>query len=103
MRVVSILFVVIAVPVLFFMLTWAVVTVYRLVFAEAPVVSEHDPVVVRQNATTEGEYVPVGAREIREDRRYYLRVHPPAPYLYLHGESEGVPEIWTEDLWRRRN
>ncbi len=103
MSIVYVLFVVIAVPVLFFMLTWAVVTVYRLVFPDEPIPSEHDPVVVRQNATSRGEYVSVGAREIREDRRYYLRAHPPASYLYVHGESEGVPEIWTEDLWRRRN
>ncbi len=103
MSIVYVLFAVIAVPVLFFMLTWAVVTVYRLVFPDEPIPSEHDPVVVRQNATSRGEYVPVGAREIREDRRYYLRAHPPAPYLYVYGESEGLPELWTEDLWRRRN
>ena len=100
MSIVYVLFAVIA-PVLFFMLTWAIVTAYRLVFPDE--LSEQDPVVDRQDATSRGEYVPVGAREIREDRRYYLRAHPPAPYLYVYGESEGLPELWTEDLWRRRN
>ncbi len=101
MSIVYVLFAVIVAPVLFFMLTWAIVTAYRLVFPDEP--SEQDPVVDRQDATSRGEYVPVGAREIREDRRYYLRAHPPASYLSVFGESEGLPELWTEDLWRRRN
>ena len=103
MNIVYVLFAVIVAPVLFFMLTWALVTVYRLLFPDEPAPSEQDPVVDRQHATSRGEYVPVGAREIREDRRYYLRAHPPASYLYVYGESEGLPELWTEDLWRRRN
>lgn len=103
MSVVYVILAVVAVPVLFFMLTWAVVTVCRLVFPEEPVPAEHDPVLVRQEAALQGAYVPVGAREIREDRRYHLRAYPPAPYRYVHGVSEGLPEIWAEDLWRRRN
>ena len=103
MSIVYVLFAVVALPVFFFMLTWVIVTAYRLVFPDEPVPSEHDPVMDRQQAASRGEYVPVGAREIREDRRHYLRAHPPTPYLYVYGESEGLPEFWREDLWRRRN
>ena len=96
-------FAAIAVPVLFFMLTWAAVTAYRLIFPEEPLPLQKDPVVVRQVATARGESVPVGAREIREDQRQYLSEHPPASYTYAYGESEGFPEKWRADLLRRQN
>ena len=103
MSIVYVLFAVVAVPVFFFILTWVVVTAYRLVFPDEPLPSQHDPVLDRREATSRGEFVPVGAREIREDRRYYSRAHPSVSYLYSYGESEGLPEFWREDLWRRRN
>ncbi len=96
-------FAALAIPVLFFMLTWAAVTAYRLLFPEEAPPPQKDPVVIRKVAAARGEYVPVGAREIREDQRLYLSEHPPASYIYAYGESEGFPEKWDEDLLRRRN
>ena len=93
----------VTVPVLFFMLTWAVVTAYRLLFPEEPQPPEKDPVVIRKVTTAQGKHVPVGAREIREDQRHYYSEHPPASYTYLYGESDGFPQKWDEDLSLRRN
>ena len=103
MDIVYFAFAAVAVPVLFFMLTWAVVTAYRLLFPEEPRPVQKDPVVIRKIATAKGSHVPVGAREIREDQRHYLSEHPPASYTYIYGESDGFPQKWDEDLSLRRN
>ena len=93
----------VTVPVLFFMLTWAVVTAYRLLFPEVRRPPKKNPVVVRKIITARGTHVPVGTREIREDQRHYYTEHPPAHYTYAYGESDGFPEKWDEDLLRRQN
>ena len=103
MGTIYLIFFIIAVPILFFMLTWTLVTAGRLLFPERPAPPTRDPVVVRQKATAEGVFVPVGVREIREDQRHERQVHPAPPYLYAFGASEGLPELWRQDLWRRRN
>ena len=103
MNIVYLAFAAFAIPVLFFMLTWAFVTAYRLLFPEEPRPPQKDPVVVRKVAAAQGQYVPVGAREIREDQRQYLSEHPPAFYTYAYGESEGFPEKWYKDLLHRQN
>lgn len=103
MGIVSYVLIALAVPIFFFLLTWALVTAYRLLFPEAPRPVEEDPVRVRQRATARGEHVPVGAREIREDQRHFRSAHPQTDYAYFYGTSDGFPENWSKDLWRRRN
>lgn len=103
MGIVYLVFLVIAIPVVFFMLTWAVVTAGRLLFPEQPQPLARDPVRIRQRATAGGVSVPVGVREIREDQRLSRQGPATAPYLYAYGASEGLPERWREDLWQRRN
>ncbi len=103
MDIVYFAFAAVAVPIFFFMAVWVIVTVYRVLVPEEPLPLEKDRVVVRKVATAQGEYVPVGARDIREDQRHYYTEHPPVPYAYVYGESEGFPEYWDKDLWLRRN
>jgi len=90
-------------PILFFLFVWVVATAYRLYFPEQPLPYEKDPVVVREKATSQGESVPVGVREIRADQRRNQRRRAPASYHYAWGGSDGFPDAWQEDLWRRRN
>ncbi len=98
----SILFAV-ALPIFFFMLTWVLVTAYRILFPEEPAPIEDDPLYLRQRATEAGVSVPVGAREIREDQRRYQRAQQVA-YDYAGTPTLiGVPEVWQENLWLRRN
>lgn len=91
-------------PILFFLLAWVVATVYRLYFPEHPLPFEKDPVVLREKATASGESIPVGVREIRADQRRNRRQRAQTPaYTYAWGGSDGFPEDWRDDLWRRRN
>lgn len=103
MSILSFIFVAVVIPILFMGLTWVAVTAYRVLFPEEGRPYEEEPVVVRQKATAEGTSVPVGAREIREDQRYLFSVSSSVYYSYAYGESDGIPEIWIEDLWRRQN
>lgn len=97
------LFFVLIGPVLVFLVIWVGATVYRLYFPERPFPFDQDPVVKREQATMEGESVPVGVREIRADQRRERRQEDVTVYNYAWGGSEGLPDEWREDLWRRRN
>ena len=96
-------FAILITPILFFVFTWAAVTAYRLLAPEKPIPFERDPVVVRKRAAEAGDYVAVGVREIREDQRLLFRDQIRPPYHYTAGFSEGLPSVWMEDLWQRRN
>lgn len=99
-----VLFVTLVGPIIFFLLTWVIATVYRLYFPERPLPFEQDPVMVRQRATDRGKSVPVGLREIRADERHRRRESArERSYHYAWGGSDGFPEQWEEDLWQRRN
>ncbi len=102
MGVLNLVFILVAVPVFFFMITWAAVTTYRLLFPEKPLPLERHPVLVREKAAGR-RTVSVGVRQIKEDQRYFRTAHARAHYDYFLGYSEGVPEVWVEDLWQRRN
>lgn len=97
------LFAIVAIPILFFMLTWVVVTACRIFFPEKPQLVEHEGVFLREKAAREGVSIPVGAREIREDQRHGMRSGEEANYHYLQGDSEGLPVSWFEELQNRRN
>ena len=97
------LFFVLVGPILVFLLIWVGVTAYRLYFPEHPLPFENDPVVRREQAAKQGESVPVGVREIRAHQRRERRQEDVTVYNYAWGGSEGVPEEWREELWRRRN
>jgi len=92
------IFAVVAVPIFFFMLTWVIVTVYRICFPEEPLSFEQDPLLVRHQAHA-GAGVLVGARDIHQDQQ--RRPYKAAAYTY--GNSDGLPEVWVADLWQRRN
>jgi hypothetical protein len=92
-------------PILVFLLTWVVATVYRLYFPEEVASFDKDPVMLRERARQEGRALPVGVREIRADQRRQRRLeraHNRA-YHYAWGGSDGFPESWRENLWQRRN
>ncbi len=97
------LFTIVAVPILFFMLTWVVITAYRLFFPEETADLDLNPTILRRQATEQGVTIPVGVREIREDQRHQFVQHADATYFYAHGDSEGLPLSWFEDLHDRRN
>ncbi len=97
------LFFVLVGPILVFLLIWVGATVYRLYNPQRPLPFEDDPVVQRRQGAGDGECVPVGVREIRADQRRERRQEDVTVYNYAWGGSEGLPDAWREDLWRRRN
>jgi len=97
------LFFVLVGPILVFLLIWAGAAVYRLYFPEHPLPFAEDDVARRAQASPDGEAVPVGVREIRADQRRERRQEDVTIYNYAWGTSEGVPDSWKKDLWRRRN
>lgn len=96
------LFFVLVGPILVFLLIWVGATVYRLYYPQHSLPFENDPVQRRQDAG-DGGCVPVGVREIRADQRRERRQEDVTVYNYAWGGSEGLPDEWREDLWRRRN
>lgn len=86
----------------FALLVWAGTMVYRLYHPERARPFDEHPVVQRERAAARGEQVSVGVREIRADRRRERRKEGPCRE-YVWGRSDGIPEAWREDLWRRRN
>lgn len=97
------LFAFVALPTIFCMLVWVVVTVRRLCFPARPVRYRARPVLLRRHEQAVGEVVPVGVREIRENQRRAQAEHPYVRYYYTGGYSHGVPAAWLDDLWQRRN
>ena len=97
------LFAIVAVPILFFMMTWVVVTACKLFFPSDEAEAVEDPGKIRHYATREGYSIPVGVREIREDQRYFTDHVRQGEYHYEYGDSEGLPVTWYEELMNRRN
>lgn len=102
-HVTSLIFLIVAIPILFCMITWVVATAYRLYFPEKPRPLERDLSFVSTFKPAPSEApVPIGVREIKEDERR-RRLTRAASYLFTNGISSGVPSDWLDDVWKRRN
>lgn len=102
-HVASLIFLIVAIPIVFCMITWVVATAYRLYFPEKTRPLERDLTFVSQFKPAHPELpVPIGVREIKEDERR-RRLSQSASYLFTHGMSSGVPSDWLDDVWQRRN
>lgn len=95
-------FVAAALPALLFMAIWTAVTVFRILYPERPLPFGRDGVAERQAARARGDVLKVGVREIREDLQIHSR-ELTRSYDLVGGCSHGIPEVWLEDLYRRRN
>lgn len=102
MEVTSLIFVLVAAPVVFCALIWLVATVYRLYFPE-PVETLRDiSVHISPAVGTFDTVAAVGVREIKAiQRREFDRSE--CRYAYARGLSTGLPADWIDELWRRRN
>ena len=87
------------VPVLFFMLVWAVVTAGRILFPERPLPFDREfslrgwPMRPRHRA-------PVHVAAPRATTMPHVAQ---AVYHFAERPSDGLPEVWVDDLWLRRN
>lgn len=102
-HVTSLIFLLVAIPILFCMITWVAATAYRLYFPEKPVPLERELAFVSRAEPTSSELlVPIGVREIKEDERR-RRLSESTSYQFTNGMSNGVPSDWLDDVWCRRN
>lgn len=106
MSIVYLTFAIVTTPVLFFMLTWVVVTACRILRPEKPLpLDRRRRVIAHRRAPVREASRPVSVRDIREEQRIH-RLQEEATglcYQYDHGISIGVPTAWIEDLRARRN
>jgi hypothetical protein len=94
----------IALPTIFAMLVWVVVTAMRLMRPDEPIPLEEDPIILRLQRMESRVPVAVGAQDIRElERRGISRTISSGSYDYLDGHSDGFPVAWLENLSLRRN
>ena len=93
----------VAIPIVFCMLAWALVTVHRLCLPHRSFRYRAEPLLLRPRGTVVRMPVAVGVREIREHQRRVLEAQPAIHYSYGNGLSHGVPECWIEDLRQRCN
>jgi len=90
------LFVLLVAPVLFFAMTWVVITVLRVYFPEKVLPFDGNP-----GATACSERR-VGVHQIYLNSRRLLKVtHRESEFT--EGDSGGVPVAWYDDLQQRRN
>lgn len=102
-HVTSLIFLIVAVPILFCMITWVAATAYRLYFPEKPLPLERELTFVSHIESTPSQLpVPIGVREIKEDERR-RRLSQSTSYQFTNGMSSGVPSDWLDDVWQRRN
>ena len=91
-------------PILFVMAVWTVVSMYRIMRPEEPQSPYLDESNFEITLDPAREPVLIGARSIRDTGRRRNRVLAlTAPYEYLDGHSDGIPEAWWEDVVARRN
>lgn len=98
----TLIFLMMGLPIMFFMVVWSVGMAIRLTSAERNPIDEVDAFILRHELTLQGEAVRVGARDIRQDQ--LLR----APMRQVEYEYEGdptytLPHRWVEDLYQRVN
>lgn len=104
MDVASLIFIIVAVPIVFCMLTWVAATAYRLYFPEKPLPLETQlSFVSKGQPSTPDLALPVGVREIKEDQQRWQRNEAISSYHFSCGISNGLPSCWLDDVWRRSN
>lgn len=88
-------------PPLFIMIAWAAVMAIRICFPEKRVPPLQHKLWIRQQLSSSREITPVGAHEIRENQRRMLRKM--AQQAVSFSSPKRVVDVWTEELWSRRN
>lgn len=101
-EVTSLIFILVAAPVVFCALTWLVATVYRLYFPD-PIETLGDlPIQVSPAVEAFDAVAEVGLNEIKAIQRREPD-RPACRYAYARGFSTGLPPDWIDEMWRRRN
>ncbi len=103
MHPIALLFVMVIIPIIFFLIVWGATMAYRICVPEQARPFEREPVYIREQARRVGEPVSVGFKEIREDQQRFMR-NSDTDYQYIRGMAGGgLPLAWIKDLQERCN
>ncbi|NND71824.1 MAG: hypothetical protein HKN43_09605 [Rhodothermales bacterium] len=93
------LFTLIVAPILFFLLTWILVTAVRILRADRTVRLERASTFVHRR-TGARKVMAVAVKSESDTREAYERDES---YMLADGWSSGIPNSWHSELWIRRN
>ena len=94
--------VLVVVPVVFCMVSWVLFTASRLFAVEDASSGEQNAYRLRKRSRTTGTPVPVSSITVGDQARYLLVPRVNAYRLHDDG-STGIPNLWHDDIWLRRN
>ena len=85
------------------MVSWVLFTASRLFTIEDTRGVEQRAYSLRKRSRVEGPPVPVRSSSVGDSSRYIM-VLPALNAYRLHDErSSGIPNLWHDDIWLRRN
>jgi len=88
----------------FFLLMWTVVYAIQLIRPDGPKPLHKDKDLVRRIQLKAGLRTQVWFADIRNIEKTRVLVGPgEEEYVYSEGMSSGWPDVWDEDVYRRRN
>ena len=94
--------VLVVVPVMFCMVSWVLFTASRLFTIEDSQGLEHSAYALRKRSRMKGATVSVSSRSAADDR-YIMLLPSVNAYKFRDQESNGIPNLWHDDIWLRRN
>jgi hypothetical protein len=94
--------VLVVVPVIFCMVSWVLFTASRLFTIEDSRGVEQRAYSLRKRSRIEGSPVPVRSSTVG-DSRYIMVLSALNAYRLHDDRSSGIPNLWHDDIWLRRN
>lgn len=93
----------VVVPVVFCMVSWVLFSASQLFTVEEPHAIER-MVAARKRSRRRPEAIPVSSGMIAEQhQRSVLVMSPMEVYRLRDARSTGIPNLWHDDIWLRRN
>jgi hypothetical protein len=97
-------FIVIGASIGIFFLMWLLVYAVQFIRPDRPKLPQDDIDLIRRVRMKAGRPTKVWFSDIRSlERDRVLVGEQDDEYTFMEGASNGWPEIWTEDIYRRRN
>lgn len=95
--------VLVVVPVVFCMVSWVLFTASRLFSVEETEGVERRAYAMRKRSRMDGSPVSVTSGMIGEGSRYIMVMPTLNSYKLIDERSTGIPNLWHDDIWLRRN
>lgn len=97
------LLVLVIVPVLFCVVSWILFSASQLFSVEEAGIRERRSLAIRKRSRMEGQSIAVGSQARGDEGTYLLALPALNAYRLQHERSSGIPNLWHDDIWLRRN